>query len=198
MNWRNLSALTVTSFFRSSGWSEELEGGRPDHQHSDSPLGSSGGQRPKLQGLIRSSTRRRRANGMETFYIHRDVPRLFLTFDLMVIPDIQVPASCQQPLKVGIQLQLCSLILTVIRSSCYCADGGFNILLNRRRCQEAPPPPSWGTWMPTLSTTWLLFPSTRTWRAYGRMRRERQVSESLETFSSHSWSRMCIVPQRFK
>lgn len=58
------------------------------------------------------------------------------------------------------------------------ADYGFNILLNRRRCQEAPPPPPWGTWILTLSTMWLLFPFIQTWRAYGRPRRERQVSDS--------------------
>lgn len=76
------------------------------------------------------------------------------------------------------------------------ADGGFNISLNRRRCQEAPPPPSSGTWSQTPSTMWPLFPSTRTWRAFGRRRRERQVSRrsgreesttSRGGQSSHSW-----------
>lgn len=76
-------------------------------------------------------------------------------------------------------------ILTIIRLSRYRADGGFNILLNRRRCQEAPPAPSWETWMPTPSTMWPLFPSTRTWRAYGRLRRERQVSDSWFSSRPH-------------
>lgn len=74
---------------------------------------------------------------------------------------------------------------------------------NRRRCQEAPPPPSWGTWRPTPSTMWLLFPSTQMWRASGRPRRERQVSDSRGRLrSTHSaleftflWACVCIVPE---
>lgn len=59
----HVSAKCLFLLLRSFGWSKELEGDRPDHQHFDSALGSSSGQRPDLQGLLHAPTRRRRTHG---------------------------------------------------------------------------------------------------------------------------------------
>lgn len=59
----HVSAKCLFLLLRSFGWSKELEGDRPNHQHFDSALGSSSGQRPDLQGLLHAPTRRRRTHG---------------------------------------------------------------------------------------------------------------------------------------
>lgn len=159
--WMMMMALL--SSLRSYGWSGELAGDRPNHQQSEGPLGSCARQCPQLQGLLHSGTRRRGANGGESFFFNSDKPRL-------------LSCSYSAALKC-FNTELLSTLTMIRWTHCH-ADSGLNILLNRRRCQEAPPPPPWGTWILTSSTMLLLFPFIQMWRAYGRPRRERQVSDS--------------------